>query len=154
PMTRLLVAFTLVIGILMSFNLSAAVLVAPVFAIFVIVCAFNVIIGKKRLADILPMILWLIFGPVVICCLFSGLVQALRELFGALPGSVWFLIFTLLMVLSFLYVRWHRSKSSKEHRLELQTNERQPLFPVHGGSDLGANSCAASESSKNSSTED
>ncbi|MGH9825723.1 MAG: hypothetical protein ACREDR_21045 [Blastocatellia bacterium] len=153
-MTRLLLGFTVFVGILMSFNLSAGIVIAPVVAIFVIARALNVIIGRKRSSHVLPMTLWLIFGPVVICCLVSGLVEALRELFLALPGFVWLLILTLLIVLSFLYVRWHRWKSSKDHPAELQTNERQPLFPVHDGSEHKADSCAASESSKNSSTKD
>ncbi|MGH9419693.1 MAG: hypothetical protein ACRD3J_06955, partial [Thermoanaerobaculia bacterium] len=70
-MTRLLAGFTVFVGVLMPFNESAGILIAPVFAIFVIACAFNLMIGRKRLKDFLPMVLWLLFGPVVICCVFS-----------------------------------------------------------------------------------
>jgi hypothetical protein len=89
-------------------------------------------IHKKPVSHFIGVLLGLIIGPVIVCCVIRMLLASLHSQRGAGPSSLaTALLLLLLMPVSFLYVRCQILARSKHEAKELQTNERRPILPPH-----------------------
>jgi hypothetical protein len=155
--SRVVLAVTMVLGLLLTLQVNIWPLVGPLAALLVIIAGLSSILTTKFPHHMLLIILALLFGPFFFCFVFTTVLNMLTSTVGlALSKPLFFVLLLLLMVVSFLYARWHLThlKNQHPHRNELQTNERKPMLPVGTNPESEVERCAASESSSASSGAD
>src|SRR5689334_17148443 len=127
---KVFIGLIILMGLLLSFNIHYAGLLGPLVWLFIIKAVFSVVLHKKPLRYLISVLLGLIIGPVVVCCLTRLFLASLRGNMGAgFPGFNASLLLLLLMTISFFYVRHRLLARSKHEAKDLQTNERRPVLP-------------------------
>ena len=131
-MNKAFIALIIFIGLLLALNIHSVGLLGLFVGLFIIKAAFSVVLHKNPISHFIRMLLALIIGPVIVCCVIRMLLASLRGQWGAGSGSLaTALLLLFLMTVSFLYVRHQILGRSKHEAKELQTNERRPLLPPH-----------------------
>ena len=126
---RVFLILIILMGLLLAFNAGSMGLLVW---LFIIKAALSAVLHKKPISHFIGVLLELIIGPLVVCCLIRVLLASLEGNLSSGPGSIkTALLLLLLMIISFLYVRHQILGRSKHEAKELQTNERRPILPGH-----------------------
>jgi len=151
-LSRIVFGYAFVVGILAAFGVNTTALVGLPALLLVLVAALYFMARGRFPQHFWLLLLGLIIGPALVCCLFGAVIAFLRSLIAQGSGAYfWPIALVVLVILSFLYVR-RRQAQNGEHKPELHTNEREPLPPAPGGeSDI--HPCAESHSSNDYSSE-
>ena len=153
PLSRIVFGYVTIIGLLMVFGVNVAGLIGLPALLLVLIGAFSLMVRGRFPHHFWLMLVGLIVGPTLFCCMFGTIASLLHNLFAQTPGSyALILILPVLVILSFLYVRRRQNQNSPEHKTDLHTNERQPLPPVVDG-ESEIHQCAESNFSNESSSD-
>ncbi|HXG65141.1 MAG TPA: hypothetical protein VNO70_08530 [Blastocatellia bacterium] len=129
-MNKAFVSLIILLGLLLALNAGGAGLLGLFVFLFIIGSAFSVLLHKKPVSYFIGVLLGLIIGPVIVCCILRRLFAALHGTLGAGPGNLsTALLLLLLMTACFLYVRRRILGGTKHESKELQTNEQRPMLP-------------------------
>ena len=131
-MNRVFIILIILMGLLLALNAGGAGFLGLLVWLFIIGSAFSVVLHKKPVSHFISVLLGLIIGPVMVCCVIRLLLAHLHGNLGGGPSNLnTILLLLLLMTVSFFYVRRQIVGRSKHDAKELQTNERRPILPPH-----------------------
>lgn len=127
------VALIIILGILLALGIDVYGLVGLIAFLLIVIGAFSLLFKGKLPDHFLSSLIWLLIGPLLLCCAIKALWGQGWGFLGSIFGSTTAaLILLVLMGVSFLYVRARLTHKESENKKQLHTNERQPVFPADG----------------------
>lgn len=131
-MGRVATVLIVLLGVLLTLGVDISGLIGALVMLWIVASAFSLMISGKLPEYFFTLLIGLLVGPLLLCCMFRVLFNQLSDLFGSGSSSTTFvLVLLILMAASFGYVRARLRAGRQHHQRELHTNERQPLPPAH-----------------------
>src|ERR1051325_5156609 len=87
-MERAFIVLIILMGLLLAFNIHSAGLLGLFVWLFIIKAAFSIVLHKKPVSHFIGLLLGLIIGPIIVCCILRLLLASLHGQWGAGPSNL------------------------------------------------------------------